>query len=118
VPGNLHDIGALMVSGQFERAGWRAMFLGASTPAQELARAAKAFEVDVVALSVGLALNVRGTADAIRLLREARPELPILVGGLPFQAIPDLWRDVGADGTAADGEVAVQLASRLLDERS
>jgi MerR family transcriptional regulator, light-induced transcriptional regulator len=38
----------------------------------------------------------------------------ILVGGYPFSPAPDLWRTVGADGTARDADGAIQLARQLV----
>jgi methanogenic corrinoid protein MtbC1 len=114
VAGNLHDIGARMVADHFELAGFETRFLGADTPAADLARAAEAFGADLLALSVGRGADVRSAARAIDAVRAACPELPVLVGGAPFQAIEGLWRDVGADACAADAEGAVREARRLL----
>jgi methanogenic corrinoid protein MtbC1 len=37
----------------------------------------------------------------------------IMVGGMPFNNSPDLWRTVGADLWAADAEKAVEAAQRI-----
>ena len=41
-------------------------------------------------------------------------DIRILVGGYPFNIEPCLWRDVGADGHAADALRTVDLANQLL----
>ena len=46
------------------------------------------------------------------------PDLVILVGGRVFSERPELAQDVGADGTAADGELAVALAVTILEQRA
>lgn len=113
VAGNLHDIGARMVADRFELAGWRSLFLGADTPAGDLGRALEDLGPDLVALSVGLGTQLRAAAGLVAAVR-ARTAAVVLVGGRPFRAIPDLWRDVGADGAAPDAAGAVEAGERLV----
>lgn len=118
VKGNLHDIGAQLVSDQLEFAGYRSLFLGANTPAPDMALAVDHYAVDLLAVSAGVGLHVRTTAHLIATVRAGRPELPILVGGGPFNLVPDLWRKVGADGWARSARTAVEEVGRLLDAES
>jgi methanogenic corrinoid protein MtbC1 len=113
--GDLHDIGLRMVADHFEMAGWEVVFLGASTPAEDVAAAVHDFEVDLVAVAAKLVLHVRATAEMVAAVRAATPgrRLPILVGGTPFQVAPDLWRVLGADGCAGSAVEAVQVGERL-----
>lgn len=113
VSGNLHDIGPRMVSDHFEMAGWKALFLGADMPAPDLVQILEDFDAQLVALSGGLGLNLRATAQVIAHVREKRPGTPIIVGGRPFSQVPDLWKDVGADGWAPDASAAVAAGSKL-----
>lgn len=115
VPGNLHDLGARMVGDQLELDGFQVAFLGANTPARDLILAARDFQPDLIALSVQLGSQLRGAAALIALLhRELGPAPPpILVGGGPIAAIPELWRSVGADAGAPDAPGAVLQARRL-----
>lgn len=113
VPGNLHDIGAQMVADRLELAGWRALCLGADLPAADLAAAVAQFRPRFVALSSGLGLHVRATADAVGALRDdPAARVPVLVGGRIFAAVDGLWRDVGADAFAPDAAGAAQVAER------
>lgn len=114
VSGNLHDIGARIVANHFDFEGWRTIFLGANTPREDLVRALADFTPDLVALSAGLAINMRATAATIEALRAADPNVPILVGGRPFSIIDGLWKDLGADGYVACAEQAVREAQRLI----
>lgn len=113
--GDLHDIGLRMVADHFEMAGWDVVFLGASTPAEDVALAVRDFEVDLVAVAAKLVLHVRTTAELIQAVRgTARGRsVPILVGGYPFQFVPDLWRIVGADGVASSAVEAVTVGEKL-----
>lgn len=115
VAGNLHDIGARVIAHRFEQAGWRSIFLGADMPSADLAQAVGAHSGQLVALSVGLGLDLRATAEAIHALRSAGRPLAVIVGGRLFVELPELWRDVGADGTAPDAEGALREGERLVD---
>ena len=61
-------------------------------------------------------MHVRAASRVIALLRAASPshKLPILVGGLPFNVMPDLWQIVGADASAASARQAVEIGRRLV----
>jgi len=37
----------------------------------------------------------------------------ILVGGYPFKVEPELWKTIGADGSANGAREAIELANRL-----
>lgn len=114
VAGNLHDIGARIVADHFEMCGWRAVFLGANTPTEDLLLAVRDHRPDLVAISAGTTSYVRETAAAIEALKRERADLPVLVGGKLFAVVPELWRDVGADGCAADAAQAVERATQLV----
>ncbi|MGI9592492.1 MAG: cobalamin B12-binding domain-containing protein, partial [Myxococcota bacterium] len=116
--GDLHDLGARMVSDALEVAGWESAFLGANVPAPDLARSLRDFEVDLLVLSVGLALHVRGCAETIAWVREELgPKTPpIVVGGPPFEVAPDLWCAVGADACAESPVAALAVADRLVPQ--
>ncbi len=120
VDGDLHDIGLRVVAGQFEAAGWQAIFLGASTPPLEAALAAAEFEAHAVAAGVTLVSQLKAAARLVELLR-ADPRtksLPVIFGGRPFHVAPALWRTLGADGMASSAPQAVELATRLVAARA
>ncbi|QDU66059.1 cobalamin B12-binding domain-containing protein [Engelhardtia mirabilis] len=114
VEGNLHDLGGQIIADQLELAGYRTVFLGSSVPTPDLVEALGHFGADVLGLSAGLGLHVRATAKLVKSARAAHPDLPILVGGGPFNLVPGLWRTVGADGWAQDAPGAVDEVRRLL----
>ncbi len=114
VPGNTHELGAKALAHRFEMAGWRTIYLGSELPAAELAGALEIFDAQLLALSVALSPQLRGTIDTIRRARTQAPAVKILVGGRVFAVAPELWRKVGADGSASDSNSALEQADRLL----
>jgi methanogenic corrinoid protein MtbC1 len=63
--------------------------------------------------------NVESIARAVRTIRgvDGLNDLNILVGGRPFNQDPELWKQVGADGSARSAQEAVKLANRMLAKR-
>lgn len=125
VDGDLHDLGVRMVSDLLEVDGWQTEFLGASTPSAEVVLTLAGDtgpgdrRFDLLSVGASTSLVVRALADlvdAVRAMPEGRA-LPILVGGPPFRAVPDLWQIVGADGCAASPTDAVAKANALVARR-
>jgi methanogenic corrinoid protein MtbC1 len=114
VAGNAHDIGVRVVADLFQLAGWRCLFLGANVPAAEIARAAEAFDADLVVVTATLATQLKPLGEAIAALRLAAPGLKILVGGLAFEGAPDLWKQLGADAYAETVDSAVAAGNTLV----
>ncbi|WP_437282913.1 cobalamin-dependent protein [Sorangium sp. So ce375] len=120
VDGNLHEIGARFVADYFEMAGWDTFYLGASTPAEHLIQEVVQRRADVLAISAALddqLASVRQVVTAARRDDRCR-DVIVLVGGQPFCMVDDLWRQVGADGSAPNAERAVHTAEQLLAARS
>ena len=117
VAGDLHEVGLRMVSDFLEMAGWDTFHLGANTPTSGIIDTVKRRGAHVLGLSATMTFHVgvlRQVVEAVR-AEIRRPDLRIVVGGYPFRISPDLWRRVGADGTAPDAAVALDLVSSLAD---
>ncbi|MEZ5967089.1 MAG: cobalamin-dependent protein [Planctomycetota bacterium] len=116
VAGDLHRVGPRWLSLAFATAGWEVVALGADLPHDELAHAVVEFDVDAVCLAATMVTNVRRVAHAVASVRSAsvRRRPVVLVGGLPFRLVDDLWQVVGADVTAADPIAAVGAAASAL----
>lgn len=117
--GDHHVLGLRLVTDFFEFAGWRTYFLGASTPAPDLVQAMFDQRVDLLAVSASLGVHLRTVRSLISAIRSV-PEVastPIIVGGAAFTIAPDLWRKVGADGSAPSASEAVRVADALADRR-
>lgn len=113
VAGNNHDIGLRILADQFERNGWRTVFLGADMPQDDLLAGIASFNPRFVALSITLLRNLRSAAATIAEIKGAHPELPVLIGGSALQSIDGLWRDLGADAYAGSAKAGVAWARDL-----
>jgi MerR family transcriptional regulator, light-induced transcriptional regulator len=93
-PGELHDM-ALMVFGiMLNRNGWRIGYLGASTPVEELARAAGTSPPDLIVLAATVPEN----------LEPLRSELASLAGRVPLALA----------GAGATAQIASAVGARLM----
>lgn len=116
VGGELHEIGMRMVADFFEMAGWDTYYLGANTPASTIIRTLGEQQPDVLGISATMTFHISLVEDLIRQIREATPtaHVRILVGGYPFIQHPNLWKTLGADGSARDAQQAIQTANSLI----
>lgn len=82
ITGDPHEFGAMLASVLAGEAGWRVLYLGASLPADEIARAAAVSGASAVAVS---AVDDRGAALLVREFGRLRAQLPgrvrLLAGG-------------------------------------
>ncbi len=116
VGGELHEIGLRMVADFFEMDGWDTYYLGSNLPAAAVVTALATRHADVLAISATMVFHVQLVADLITQVRAAatNQRLQILAGGYPFNIEPNLWRQVGADGSASNALQAVALANAWL----
>jgi methanogenic corrinoid protein MtbC1 len=115
VGGDLHEIGARMVADFFEMDGWDTFFLGANTPISGTLQQVAERAPHVLAISATMSFHVQAVADLIAATRAAGNSPRILVGGAPFNTLPGLWKDVGADGCAPDAAGAITVAGEWRD---
>jgi methanogenic corrinoid protein MtbC1 len=118
IAGDLHELGARMIADFFEIEGWDTIYLGANTPVPGIIETLARHKADLLAVSATMTFHVRAVRDLITAVRAspACEGVKILVGGYPFNVAPQLWRAVGADGSAGDAQAAVALAQRLLSK--
>lgn len=117
IGGELHEIGLRMVADFFEMDGWETLFLGANMPADSIADALEQFGPDLLAVSTTINRHVSRVRTLITKVRasEGGKSVKILVGGYPFLADSELWREIGADGYAMDALQAVATGNALVD---
>ena len=115
VGSELHEIGIRMVADFFEMEGWDTYYIGADIAHEQIMTALEQRKPDLVALSVTMTYHVAKVRELISAIRNTfSVSTPfIMVGGLPFNMYPDLWRTVGADVWAVDAEKAVLTAQQL-----
>jgi len=111
-PNEFHEVGARMVADFMEMDGWDVTFLGANTPASELLNLLKQYKPFVLALSVATVFNLESARQMIQMIHDdlETRSIKVMVGGLAFNGMPQLWQTIGADGFAADAESALQVS--------
>lgn len=116
VQGETHALGPQMVADFFEMNGWHTFYYGTDLPPDELVRSVAPLAPHIFAFSVTSVLHLRSLGAVIQVIRrhEDLADAKIIVGGAPFNLVKDLWREVGADGSAATADEAVALAESLL----
>lgn len=96
-PGQLHDLGAALVTNLARRMGWNVSYLGPSLPAEEIARAAVRSEALAVALSIVYPADDPQLPVELRRLRRFIPaSTSLLVGGRSAGAYHEVIKDIGA----------------------
>lgn len=115
IKGELHEIGMRMVADLFELDGWDTHFFSATTSHSTILQALTDNRADLLALSATLTCHVKHMQQLISTIHASTitPPPQIMVGGYPFNADPELWRRIGADGTARGAEEAVREGNRL-----
>jgi len=109
-------MGIRMVSDWFELNGWDSYYIGANTPKASIVKLLCDQRPHVLAVSATMTYHLPRVIELVTAVRRV-PEcasIPILVGGRVFNTFPDLAQLIGADGTAVDGEQAVQCAEQLV----
>lgn len=117
--GQLHEIGALSVALLATAWGWRVVYLGASTPASELAATAQQAGARAIALSISYPPDDPLTASELRALRVCvGPHYPILVGGRCSKTYLATLQETGAVGTFSIDDLRHALDDLLQGPRS
>lgn len=79
-----HQVGVKMVADVFEMNGWESFFLGTGVPTTELIRYMHEKKPDVLAISLSVFFNYASFMTMLFHVREAFPDLLILIGGQAF----------------------------------
>lgn len=117
-PGEQHTFGLTIVAEFFRRAGWEVVGDGEARSADPAALVRSEW-FDVIGISVGSDARLDWLKSGIGAIRNASRNrgIGVLVGGPSFAADATRVREVGADGTATDGQHAPLMAEQLLAER-
>lgn len=85
VANEFHQVGAKMIADIFEMNGWDGYFLGSNTPVDSLVDFIGNNNPDVVGLSLSIYFNIGELIKTLEKIREAFPDIPVLVGGQAFR---------------------------------
>lgn len=110
VEGELHQVGANMVSDVLEADGWDVRFLGSNLPHAGILKAVEEHRADVLGISCAMIFNLPRVVALVRLVRSAMGERAprIVCGGNAFRRAPEVYKELGADAFAPDLRGAVE----------
>lgn len=119
--GDLHSLGKRIVMGCLKALMVDAIDLGVNVSAERFVDAAVEHDAQVIAVSAMMVHTATGELGARRvrqLLQERGLEqrIRLVVGGAPYRFDENLYREVGADGWAADGINAGRVIVALIRE--
>ncbi len=95
VKDDLHDIGKNIVRSMLEANGFDVLDLGIDCPPERIVEAAKAENIQIVALSGVLTLALDSMKATVEALRSAGLKVKVIIGGAPVSA--EACRNIGAD---------------------
>lgn len=113
VEGDVHDIGKNLVRMMFEAAGWNVYDLGKDVPLDKFVDELVKTKSAIVGISAMMTTSMLAMPVVIKKLRDANPDVRILIGGAPISA--DIVEKYGADSYAKSAGTAVDEAIRLID---
>ncbi|MBE6837463.1 MAG: homocysteine methyltransferase [Ruminococcus sp.] len=111
VKGDIHDIGKNIVKVLLENYGYTVIDLGRDVESEKILKSAVENDVSLVGLSALMTTTLPSMEEAIKLLRENKPDCKIMVGGAVLT--PEYAEKIGADFYAKDAKGAVDIAKKV-----
>jgi len=94
--GQLHELGAMTIGAAAAADGWSVLYLGANTPAQDIASVARQTGCDCICLSLTYPSDDAGVAAELTALRAALPDVRIFAGGRAADSYRHALAAIGA----------------------
>lgn len=113
VEGDIHDIGKNLVALMLKNYGFRVIDLGKDVPAEEIIRAAKEHNAQIIALSALMTTTMQRMKEVVARAKEEKIDSRVMIGGAVITQ--DYADEIGADGYSPDAAEAVKLAKRLVE---
>ena len=113
VEGDIHDIGKNLVALMLKNYGFRVIDLGKDVPKEEIIRAARENNAQIIALSALMTTTMQRMKEVIAYAKEQGVGAKVMIGGAVITQ--DYADEIGADGYSADAADAVKLAKRLTE---
>lgn len=113
-PGELHDLGALMIALFFVRRGWQVVYLGPQVPLPDLCDTLRMMNADAVCLSASTAESAMQLVEVARVLQAEFPHIHFGYGGRIFNADPALIPLIPGSFLGPDAYAASDIMGRLL----
>lgn len=118
IQGDLHDLGKNIVKTMLQAAGFDVHDLGCDVAVRQYIEKAQEVGADIIAASAILTTTMAYMPDLVDLLSELgeRDKFRIMLGGAPVT--PEYADEAGADGYGENAAEAVEVARRLIREKS
>ncbi len=115
MPGDQHNFGTVVVDELFRRDGWITDRIAEADTSDLLNRVAGEW-FDMIGLTISCDCHIGPLPSIIVGLRSVsrNSRIAVMVGGRVFTADPGLADQVGADGTARDAKLALEVAGELV----
>lgn len=111
VEGDIHDIGKNLVALMLKNYGFQVIDLGKDVSSEEIIRAAKENNAQIIALSALMTTTMQRMREVIALARAEGVKAKVMIGGAVItQEYAD---EIGADGYSRDAAEAVKVAQQL-----
>ncbi len=114
VQGDIHDVGKNIVKTMLEANGFEVIDLGRDVPVDDVVKAAKEHQVDIISGSALMTTTMPAQREIIKALEEEgiRDKFKLMFGGAP---VSQEWVDkIGADGYGDNAAEAVKKAKELV----
>lgn len=110
--GQLHELGALLAANTAAEAGWDAVYLGPSLPADEIAAVSRAKNARALLLSMVYPGHDPHVHEELRRLRRlVGDDMPILVGGDAAESYAETIDEIGAIMTPELDDLRLEIES-------
>ena len=118
VKGDIHDIGKNLVGMMMEGAGFEVINIGNDNSVEKFLKALDDHEPDIIGMSALLTTTMPYMKTVIDALKERgiRGDYIVMVGGAPLNEA--FAESIGADAYCRDAATAVEIAKKLLIQRS
>lgn len=112
VKGDIHDLGKNIVAALLENNGYRVIDLGKDVDKEDIIKAAKENNADMIGLCSLMTTTITKIDEVIEELKNSDFKTKVMIGGA---VVTSEYADkVGADAYASDGVEAVELAKKLI----
>lgn len=111
VEGDIHDIGKNLVALMLKNYGFKVIDLGKDVSKEEIIKAAKENDAQIIALSALMTTTMQRMREVIEFAKENQVAAKVMIGGAVITQ--DYAEEIGADGYSKDAADAVKLAKRL-----
>ena len=113
VEGDIHDIGKNLVALMLKNYGFKVIDMGKDVPKEEIIRAARENNAQIIALSALMTTTMQRMREVIEFAKNEGVEAKVMIGGAVITQ--DYADEIGADGYSKDAAEAVRVAQKLVN---